>query len=160
MFFPIAKDRLILYSDVLVEQTIYGTQIADSFVAKTEGLYTLISSIQKEAESGYITALDGRLLTVRSPHSAFNLLLQSAGAIFMKQYLYDVNEVLSRTFNYGDYLYVANIHDAINIECNPTIAERICNILRDCFKISSDKLNLTYQVHGNPKTGINQFETH
>ena len=80
----------------------------------------------------------------------------------MKYYLYVVNRELLKTdlIPDTDYMYVANIHDAINIETTPEFAEIICPILIDSFQIASDDLGLKYPVHGQPSVGQNQWETH
>jgi hypothetical protein len=59
-------------------------------------------------------------------------LLQSAGAIFMKQYLYEIDQDLRSQFTHGtDFGYVANIHDAVNIECKPEFTQEISKKARN-----------------------------
>lgn len=53
-----------------------------------------------------------------------------------------------------------NILDAINIECNPDIANDICDILSQSFLDTSYNLGFKYPVYGEPKVGKNQYETH
>lgn len=113
-FFPIAKNSYIPYTDDLVLQTIYGNQIFSRFKTNTKGYNELSNEITSKANSGYITGLDGRTLYVRSPHKALNLLLQSAGAIYMKWLLIVIEEELSKLFTHSkEYAYVANIHKAL-----------------------------------------------
>ena len=152
---------MIPFSDTLVKQAIYGAQVASEFRSKTLGLDNLITDVQAQAKAGKLRGLLDYQLHCRSPHSAFNLLLQSAGAIFMKQYLYEIDRDLRTKFTHGiDFGYVANIHDAVNIECQPQFTSEICNILRDGFSKASVTLGMRYHVKGNPSVGKNQWETH
>ena len=161
LLFPIAKDRMIPFSDTLVKQAIYGTQIATEFRRQTLGLDNLINDIQSNAKSGQLRGLLDYQLHCRSAHSAFNLLLQAGGAIFMKQYLFEIDRDLRAKFNHGtDFAYVANIHDAVNIECQPQFTSDICDILRNGFTKASITLGMKYYVKGNPSVGKNQWETH
>lgn len=159
--FPIAKDRMIPFTDTLVHQAIYGNQIIDKFRQQTEGLDQLITDTQNKAKAQQLRGLLDYQLHLRSPHSAFNLLLQSGGAIYMKQYLYEIDRELRQSYTHGkEFGYVANIHDAVNIECIPEIQEHIRDILTRGFKTASDVLGLKFPVCGQPAFGLNQHETH
>ena len=65
----------------------------------------------------YLRGLDGRILHVRSPHSALNLLLQSAGAIICKQWIVLTEQMLYeqglRHGWDGDYAFMAWVHKAL-----------------------------------------------
>jgi len=161
LLFPIAKDRMIAYTDTLVKQSIYGGQIASEFRKQTLGLDALITDIQSKAKAGELKGFKDYQLHCRSPHSAFNLLLQAGGAIFMKQYLYEIDKDLRAEFTHGvDFGYVANIHDAVNIEARPECTPRICEILKAGFSKASIALGMKYHVKGKPSVGKNQYETH
>lgn len=161
LLFPIAKDRMIPFTDTLVKQSIFGSQIATEFRKQTNGLDALINDIQFKAKNNILLGLKDYKLHSRSPHSAFNLLLQAGGAIYMKQYLYEIDNKLRDKFTHGtDFAYVANIHDAVNIECKPEFTQEICKILKDGFSKASVALGMKYYVKGNPSVGHNQWETH
>lgn len=114
LYFPISKTSLIPYTDTLVEQTIYGNTIFNLFKNNTKGYAQLLSNAQQLALEDNLKGLDDRQLHPRSPHSALNLLLQSAGAIFMKYLLVDIESRLANKYTQGiDYIYVANIHKAL-----------------------------------------------
>ena len=161
LLFPIAKDRMIPFTETLILQCIYGSQVSRDFLAKTEGLQSLIQDTQESAKLGTLRGLKNYQLHLRSPHSAFNLLLQSAGAIYMKQYLIEIDNDLRKLFTHGkEFGYVANIHDAVNIECDPEVVEPICKILTEGFEKASITLGLKYYVKGKPSVGHSQWETH
>jgi len=152
---------MIPFTETLILQCIYGTQVSRDFLAKTEGLQDLIKDTQESAKLGTLRGLKNYQLHLRSPHSAFNLLLQSAGAIYMKQYLVEIDNDLRKLFTHGkEFGYVANIHDAVNIECDPEFVEPICKILTEGFEKASIALGLKYYVKGNPSVGHSQWETH
>lgn len=110
-FFPIEKGVLTPMREELIIATIYGTRIIKAFRDNTKGYNQLLEQMSIQGKKGYIEAIDGRKLYLRSEHKALNLLIQSAGAIFMKYYLVDIEEELSKKFTHGkEYAYVANIH--------------------------------------------------
>ena len=55
-----------------------------------------ITTVQGQAEKGYLVGIDGRKLIVRSTHSALNLLLQSTGAILCKMAVVSAMEKLEK----------------------------------------------------------------
>ena len=65
----------------------------------------------------YLKGLDGRLLHVRSPHSALNLLLQSAGALICKKWIVETERrLINRGLKHGwdgDFAYMAWVHKAL-----------------------------------------------
>ena len=161
LLFPIAKDRMIPYTETLIKQAIFGSQIATEFRKQTNGLDDLINDIQFKAKNNMLLGLKDYKLHSRSPHSAFNLLLQAGGAIYMKQYLFEIDKQLSAKFTHGvDFAYIANIHDAVNIECKPEHTKEICEILTTGFATASQALGMKYYVKGTPSVGHNQWETH
>ena len=160
-FYPIAKGTLAPYNEDLIYQTIYGARTSQMFRDNTKGYRKLVEETTKSIKDSKIVGLDGRLLNVRAEHKAFNLLLQSAGAIFMKYYLVEVDRQLRALYTHGkEFAYVSNIHDAINLEILPEIKDSVRDILTNSFKTASDELGLKYQVHGEPNFGANQYETH
>lgn len=160
-FYPIAKGTLAPFEDDLIYQTIYGARVSQMFRDNTKGYRELLEATIASVKNDKIVGLDGRLLNVRAKHKAFNLLLQSAGAIFMKYYLVEVDRQLRSLYTHGkEFAYVSNIHDALNLEINPEIKDSVKDILTKGFKTASDQLGLKYQVHGTPHFGANQYETH
>src|SRR5690606_18006262 len=87
------------------------------------------------AARGYLIGLDGRRLHVRSMHKAVNTLLQSGGAVVMKQALVILDDELTgagllntRTAPRGvahDYEFLGNIHDEWQIEVKEEHAETV-----------------------------------
>lgn len=160
-FFPIAKGTLTPYTEELIFKTIFGTQVSIAFRDNTKGYRELCDWAINSVKNNYIKALDGRNLYLRSAHKALNLYLQSAGAIYMKYLLCHIDNQLRAKYTHGkEFAYVANIHDALNLECDPEVADNICKILSQSFIDTSYKLGFKYPVYGEPKIGKNQYETH
>lgn len=161
LYFPTAKGTLAKYDENIILETIYGTRITQAFRDNTRGYKELQEASKKLVKNSRIKAIDGRLLYLRSEHKTLNLLLQSAGAIFMKYYLVEVDKQLSSRWTHGkEYAYVANIHDALNLEIIPQIKYLVNDILKKAFTTASIQLGLKYPVKGKPHFGLNQYETH
>lgn len=136
--FPIAKDMFVPVNDRLIEAAIFGKRVVDSYMEKTVGYKELKAAVIKEAEdTGYITALDGRKLRVRSSHSALNLLFQGAAAIITKYWMRDTHQRL-RGYNLipgrmQDYWPNAVIHD----EQNFTVRDKLASLIGETLEASA-----------------------
>lgn len=89
------------------------------FLDNFPAMKKLKAAIEKAVNTkGYLKGLDGRKLRVRSPHSALNTLLQSAGALIMKKALVILDKTLQDKglIPGQDYEFVANVHDEWQIE--------------------------------------------
>lgn len=75
------KDSLLLKE---AQETVCGSIIRKRIMEGLQPLGAAIERFVKMSEKGYLVALDGRKLNCRSSHSAFNLRLQSTGAIICK----------------------------------------------------------------------------
>lgn len=111
---------------------------------------------------GYLKGLDGRLLHVRSAHAALNTLLQSAGAVIMKQALVCLDENLQV---HGlvpgvDYEFVANVHDEFQIEVLPEYAEFVGQSCQQALAEAGERLNFACPITGEYVIGNSWKETH
>ena len=114
--------------------------------------------VSGKAKSGFVKALDGRRLTVRSEHSALNTLLQGDGAIVMKQALVILNDKIK---NHGyDAKFVANVHDEWQIECHLDDAVAVGQAGVRAIKEAGCMLKLNCPLDGDYKVGENWSETH
>ena len=106
-----------------------------------------------------LRGLDGRTLPVRSAHSALNLLLQSAGAVVMKQALCILWDELNAKYK-DRFAFMANIHDEFQIECEREIAQDVGAMATDAIVKAGVTLNLQCPLKGEFKIGNNWAETH
>lgn len=129
-----------------------------------KGLDKLIEDVKRKAKKqGWLKGIDGRRIRVRSEHSAFNYLLQGAGAIAMKLAL--VVFMFERAPGHGwthgvDFALCANVHDEVQIECRPEIAEALGKEMADCIREAGARLGFRCPLSGSYDIGDSWAETH
>ena len=136
-----------------------GKELKSRFLKNTPSLEKLreqVSSIA--AKSGTLPGLDGRRVQVRSDHAALNTLLQSAGAIVMKQALVLLNDELRRAKI--NYKFVANVHDEWQIEVEEARAEEAGKLGVLAIEKAGKVLNMRCPLGGEYKVGNSWKETH
>ena len=136
----------------------HGKGLRQRFFDNLPSFKKLTDRVQREAKSGFIKALDGRKLTVRSEHAALNTLLQGAGAIVMKKALIILDDMI-RTNNW-DAKFVANVHDEWQIECHLDDAVDVGKAGVEAIIQAGIELNLNCPLDGDYKVGENWSETH
>ena len=110
---------------------------------------------------GTLRGLDGRLLHVRGQHSALNTLLQSGGAVIMKQGLVFLDETFNTTPELADKVaFVANVHDEWQMETLPEIAELVGRTAADAIVRAGEHFNLRCPLAGSFDIGPNWASTH
>ena len=135
-----------------------GEGLKKRFMSNLPAFADLKTRVAREAAQGWIRGLDGRRLTVRSEHAALNTLLQSAGAIVMKQALILLDK-------YGilwglDYKIVGNIHDEVQSEVKAKDAEKFGRLAVSCLEAAGLHFNLNCKLAGEYKIGTTWSETH
>ena len=111
-------------------------------------------------EKGHLRGLDGRLLLVRSEHSALNMLLQGAGAIVCKQWMVEADKLLRERGLHNRCQQVATVHDELQFECDEEIAEEVGKALVDAIKIAGERLQVRMPLDGEYKIGKTWADTH
>lgn len=140
-----------------------GKKLRAKFLAGLPALKRLVDDVKRAAGTrGYLKGLDGRLLHVRSQHSALNTLLQSGGALVMKRALVLLDaELQVHGLTPGvDYEFVANVHDEFQIECKEKQAEFIGRLAADAIKAAGESFRLRVELAGAYAVGRNWKETH
>ncbi len=133
-----------------------GKALKARFFQKMPAVQTLLNDIEMTLEKKpYLTGLDGRKLPCRSAHSALNLLLQSAGAVLMKQALVTFCEDAMLPFELH-----GNIHDEVQFSCDPENAESLGRCFVDSLAKAGRTLGFRMPVDGEYKVGLNWKETH
>ena len=133
-----------------------GKIIKERFLENTPSLATLKQQVGKASDKGYLKALDGRHVRVRSEHASLNFLLQSAGAIIAKRAWVIFHELATHL----DYKQLGVIHDEIQIECSPDDAEEIGKLTVKAMKLTTDYYKLRCPMTGEYKIGRSWNETH
>ena len=135
-----------------------GAQLKQRFLDSLPALSRLINKVARQGISGSLPGLDGRRVLIRSEHAALNTLLQSAGAIVMKQALVIATQKLKR---YGyPYKLVAQVHDEFQVEVPEEYAQQVGAVFRNAIREAGRKLKLRCPLDGEYKIGNNWSETH
>ena len=121
-------------------------------------LAKLIEKVQRLSAKGYVPALDGRRIHIRSEHSALNMLLQSAGAIIAKQWIIEVHRLMRE--HQIRFTQVAMVHDEIQASVAPEDAELAGKLMVQAAKNAGTVLKLRIPVDAEYKIGKNWAETH
>ena len=143
-----------------------GKEIRRRMNEGINGLGKLSSAIQRRADVGWFKAIDGRRIKIASPHSALNYLLQSTGAIVMKKavqvFHYDlaVQAGFVRDGYPVNFNYVANVHDEVQLSCDPDAAEEIGQLFARSISVAAERLNMRCPLSGTYAIGNNWSETH
>jgi DNA polymerase I-like protein with 3'-5' exonuclease and polymerase domains len=135
-----------------------GKRLKAEFLDNTPALRALRREVDRGSTKGWVRGLDGRRLHIRSRHSALNVLLQSAGAIVMKQAL-----VLLAEYAKGyklDFKFVLNVHDEFQVEVTEDQADWFGGLAVDCIKRAGLDFNLNCPLDGEYKVGKTWAETH
>lgn len=133
-----------------------GKKVKEQFLSNTPSLATLRKKVERASKKGWIRTLDGRKVYVRSPHSALNFLLQSAGSIIAKR-AWVIFHSLAQQF---DYKQLGVIHDEIQIECDPIDADIIGKLVVQAMEETTNYYKLNCPITGEYKIGRSWNETH
>lgn len=133
-----------------------GKELKNNFTKKLPAIKNLLDAVSKKVESsGVLLGLDGRELPTRSPHSALNLLLQSAGAVVMKQALVEFVGIASRPYEMH-----ANVHDEVQFSCLEEDADVLGEEFVQAIKLAGYTLNFKCPLDGEYHIGQTWKETH
>jgi len=136
-----------------------GQKLKSDFLKNTPSLKALREKVSRiVADKMSILGIDGRRIQIRSDHAALNSLLQSAGAIVMKQALVILNDELRRAKI--DYKFVANVHDEWQIEVEESRAEEAGKLGTKAIELAGKELQMRCPLAGEYKVGNSWKETH
>ncbi len=140
-----------------------GRRSRDNFLKGLPALGKLVDRVKKRGlRRGFLVGLDGGKLKIRHAHAALNTLLQSAGAIIMKQALVILDEDLQGAglVPGKDYEFCANVHDEWQIDVRPEHVPTVKQMAADAIRKAGEVLNFGCPLAGNSDEGANWRETH
>lgn len=140
-----------------------GRAMKSKFLKRTPALKRLKEAVTHATKArGFLVGLDGRRLPVRSQHSALNTLLQSAGAVVMKQSTINMEAMLAdQDIRWGaDWRLVAHVHDEMQVECDARVADAVGGVAVDAIRRSADVLGFKCALDGEWRRGSSWAETH
>lgn len=118
--------------------------------------------VKTKAKRGFLKGLDGRLLHVRSQHSALNTLLQGGGAIVMKKALVlCFRAFIERGWQFGrEFAFVANVHDEFQKEVQEQHAETAGQIAAWSIQRAGEEYLLKCPLAGAYQIGHSWADSH
>jgi DNA polymerase I len=139
-----------------------GSTAINSFLEGVPALKSLKEEINCYlSERDYLIGLDRRQLYCRSAFKGLNVLLQSAGAILMKQVVINLNTALDKLgLVYGeDWMQLAMIHDEIQLACLPEHKDLIMAQALDAFPAAQKFFKFACKIEGDAKIGYTWADT-
>jgi DNA polymerase I-like protein with 3'-5' exonuclease and polymerase domains len=133
-----------------------GKRARDNYLRNMPAFGRLVRKIESLASAGSIPGIDGRKVWIRHQHAALNTLLQSCGAIIMKQALVIASNRLCNV----PHKFVANVHDEFQVETAPEHADLVGRELVNAIIEAGEVLNLRCPLDGEYKIGKTWAETH
>ena len=129
----------------------WGEETTNLLLEGLKGLRQLKVGVQMEAKSGFIEALDGRQLPIRSPHSALNTLLQGGEAIIMKRATILLDELCEAAgLVWGvDYWNAAHVHDEYQIIVKTFLAEKLGQMAAQAITDAGNYYGIMCRMDGN-----------
>lgn len=142
----------------------HGERLRKALGQGIPGLDKLIEDVSRKAKKqGWLKGIDGRKIYIKSPHSAFNYLLQGGGAVVMKLALviFHFERLPALGWEHGvDFGYCANVHDEVQSEVVNSIAEEFGATMADCIREAGERLGIRCPLAGSYDVGDNWMMTH
>ena len=114
--------------------------------------------MKRASNRGFLKGLDGRKIWVKSEHSAPNYLLQSAGAIVMKQALVLLYAAANK--EKLDFKFGGNIHDEYQTQVLEEHSERFGVLAVEAIINAGVVLKMNCPLDGESKIGNNWYDCH
>lgn len=140
-----------------------GKRDRAKFLANLPALGKLVGAVARAVKTrGFLFGLDGRKLRIRSEHAALNTLLQSAGAVLMKQaqVILDADLQSAGLVPGDDYEFVITYHDEWQIEARPHLAETVGALAADAIRKAGEFFAFRCPLKGNFDIGADWAATH
>jgi DNA polymerase I len=152
---PNEKDELVLRK--------LGSTAMNSFMQGIPALKALKDRIAHNiAKREYLIGLDGRPLFCRSDFKGLNVLLQSSGALIMKQVVIELhNKMYDLGYIYGhNWQQHAMIHDEVQVSCPPAMVDTLTSVALEAFPASQQFFDFQCPIHGDAHVGYCWDQTH
>ena len=141
-----------------------GRTAINSFMDGVPALKKLKDQINLNiSDRGYLIGLDRRVLYCRSAFKGLNVLLQSAGAILMKQVVINIHNNIESalTLPMGQsWEQVLMIHDEVQLVCNPKYTAQIQEQAMLAFPQAGEFFNFLCPIEGDSRVGSDWSQTH
>lgn len=164
LLFPLRKNEFIEYTDTLIYQTIYGEQVANTFLDRVTGIQDLIKDCQTQSKmTGYVKALDGRSLFSRSPHSSLNLLLQGSAGVVAKKWMVNYHQIAYEKYKIYDPMHFKQqlfLHDEYDCIVKTEHVHKLADALEEGASKTSIDYNTNIPIKAEAKIGTCWYDCH
>ena len=135
-----------------------GAKLKQQFFRKIPSMKKLIDKVKQLSAKGYVPAMDGRRIQVKSEHSALNMLLQAAGAIVAKQWLIESQKQVVKQGI--DAKLVAFVHDETQWDCADKDVNKLAEVLVKAAETAGEQLGFRLPVAAESASGKSWADTH
>ena len=134
-----------------------GEEIRQAYLDAIPGLESLVEAVKRKAkEDASIRSIDGRQISVDSPHKALNFLLQSAAGVLAKRWLLITHDRL-QGIEHERYAFV---HDEQALGCPPDVADQVASICTTSAAMAGDYYKLRIRIDADAQIGDNWAQVH
>jgi DNA polymerase I-like protein with 3'-5' exonuclease and polymerase domains len=141
-----------------------GRNAIDGFMNGVPALKQLKNQIDESlSERSYLVGLDKRALHCRSAFKGLNVLLQSAGAILMKQIVVTIHNNIEQNLGlvYGkDWEQLLMIHDEVQLTCYGEYTKDIQTQAIMAFPQAQEFFGFRCLIEGDSRVGTSWADTH
>lgn len=145
-----------------------GKSVRNAFRTRIDGFGKLQDKLSEQVtKRKRLIGLDGRVIPIRSDHSALNFLIQSAGAIVCKEWVASAFEECERRFTYnwddpwsGDFVFMLWVHDEVQVCVREGLEEEIGNIIVACAQKAGEPYGFRVQLDSKWVQGESWKDTH
>ena len=141
-----------------------GKTAINSFLKGVPALAELKTKIESYILTRqHLIGLDKRVLYCRSPFKGLNVLLQSAGAILMKQVVITIHKNIETNLSlpHGqEWEQVLMVHDEVQLVCNPKYTEQIREQAMLAFPQAQEFFEFLCLIEGDSRVGSDWSATH
>lgn len=152
---PYENDDEVLYK--------LGKTAINSFMNGVPALKRLKNEIALSIqERGWLYGLDKRILYCRSDFKGLNVLLQSSGALIMKQVVINLHKDMYESgYQYGiDWQQNAFVHDEIQLSCSNELIDTVKEKALAAFPAAQQFFGFRCPIEGDAKVGYTWYDTH
>lgn len=137
-----------------------GKELKANYDKAVPAFATLKKNLKTAYARGFIKAIDGRKLKIRSQHRCLSQLLQSCGSIVSKQWVMMTYDEIKK--QHGDEAYIVGwVHDEIQVACKTKeISENVGNISRRMAEVAGAALGLKITIAAEHSVGRTWADTH
>ena len=132
-----------------------GKEIRAAYISAIPGFGDLLSAVSQAAGRGFVKAIDGRKIPIKSPHSCLNFLLQGSAACIAKRWMVIANTALKDKAN-----QLAFVHDELQYETHSFNVDDVLSTLESTATQAGEYYNLRIPIAAEAKSGDNWSEVH